>query len=228
MNTFNQSTFSLLNSLSSSEFEELFQSAESVSIAKSKYIFKEGEFSSNIYFVLSGQVKIGSTTNLGNFILKDVINTGGIFGEQVLTNNKSRKEFAQAMSHGVKVVAVNKNDILNLMKKNSAFSNDIIQYTVQKLKTLEQRIENFIFKKAKARISSFLSKMASEKGIQIGIDERLINLGMSHKEIALITDTSRQTVARVLGELKTNNFIHFSARKPSKILVRNISALQAI
>lgn len=228
MNTFNQETFSLLQSLDSSEFDALFASAKSTSVLKSKYIFKEGEFSSNIYFVLSGQVKIGSTTNTGNFILKDVINAGGIFGEQVLTNNKSRKEFAQAMTHGVKVVAVNKNDFLNLMKVNNQFANDIVQYRVQKLKTLEQRIENFIFKKAKARISNFLSKMATDKGIQIGIDERLINLGMSHKEIALITDTSRQTVARVLGELKGNNYIHFSARKPSKILVRNISALQAL
>ncbi len=60
------------------------------------------------------------------------------------------------------------------------------------------------------------------RGIKIGLEEILINHGMSHKEIAYLTDTSRQTVARVLGELKRENLIHFSVRKPNKILIRDI------
>ena len=67
--------------------------------------------------------------------------------------------------------------------------------------------------------------MASTKGIKIGFDEILIHHGLSHKEIANITDTSRQTVARVLSELKKLDVIHFSARKPHKILIRDIAYL---
>ena len=44
---------------------------------------------------------------------------------------------------------------------------------------------------------------------------------MSHKEIAHLTDTSRQTVARVLGELKREKLIHFSDRRPNKTLLKN-------
>jgi len=57
------------------------------------------------------------------------------------------------------------------------------------------------------------------------MDEILINHKLSHREIANITDTSRQTVARVLSELKKQDLIHFSARKPHKILIRNIANL---
>ena len=81
-------------------------------------------------------------------------------------------------------------------------------------------MQNFVFMKAKTRIVDFIRKTGNRKGIKIGVDEILINHGMSHKDIAYLTDTSRQTVARVLGELKKENLIHFSARKPSKILIR--------
>ena len=62
-------------------------------------------------------------------------------------------------------------------------------------------------------------------GITIGLNEILINHGMSHKEIAFLTDTSRQTVARILNELKETNIIHFSDRKPNKILIRELAML---
>ena len=90
---------------------------------------------------------------------------------------------------------------------------------------LEDRMSNFVFKKAQSRIVDFIKHLAQTKGMKIGLDEILINHGLSHKEIANITDTSRQTVARVLGDLKRQNIIHFSARKPHKILVRDVMNL---
>ena len=49
---------------------------------------------------------------------------------------------------------------------------------------------------------------------------------MSHKEIAYLTDTSRQTVARILNELKKENFIHYGSRKSSKILIRDMDVMK--
>ena len=112
-----------------------------------------------------------------------------------------------------------------LFKENGAFSAEITYTMISRLENLENRIKNFVFLKAKERIGSFLHKSALKKGIKIGIDEMLINLGLSHKELASITDTSRQTVARVLGDYKKSNIIHFSERKPGKILIRNLEAL---
>jgi len=96
---------------------------------------------------------------------------------------------------------------------------------VERLDNLELRIKNFVFMKAKQRIAGFIHQTAQLQGIKIGMEEILINHGMSHKEIAFVTDTSRQTVARVLGDLKRENIIHFSERKPNKILIRDLSKL---
>jgi CRP/FNR family cyclic AMP-dependent transcriptional regulator len=112
-----------------------------------------------------------------------------------------------------------------MVEENGNFANDIMGVILLRLQLLEERMQSFVFKKAKIRIMDFIKKTGELRGIKIGIQEILINHGMSHKEIAYLTDTSRQTVARVLGELKKDDLIHFSARKPNKILIRNMMSL---
>ncbi|MBK6786041.1 MAG: winged helix-turn-helix domain-containing protein [Saprospiraceae bacterium] len=93
---------------------------------------------------------------------------------------------------------------------------------------MEERLQNFVFMKAKERIVHFLFSSALKKGINIGMDEKLINQGISHKDIAYLTDTSRQTVARVLNELKRDNIIHYGGGKSCKILVRDMYTLERL
>ena len=131
------------------------------------------------------------------------------------------------MKGKVSVLIIKKEDFQKLIMHNQHFAGDVVNLVVSRLNALEKRMENFIFKKAKARIVGFIVNTGNTRGIKIGIDELLINHGMSHKEIAFLTDTSRQTVARVLGELKKDSLIHFSSRKPSKILIRDLATLNA-
>lgn len=107
------------------------------------------------------------------------------------------------------------------MQNNPVFANLITETIIERLQNLQVRMEAFANKSAKQRIVEFIKNSARIRGIKIGINECLINHGMSHKEIAFLTDTSRQTVARILGELKKTDIIHFGARKPGKILIRD-------
>ncbi|MBL0098967.1 MAG: winged helix-turn-helix domain-containing protein [Saprospiraceae bacterium] len=84
----------------------------------------------------------------------------------------------------------------------------------------------FPFEKQKERIVNFIYRSGLRKGIKIGLNERLIDQGMSHKEIAYLTDTSRQTVARIMNELKKENYIHYGSNKSSKILIRDMQVMQ--
>ena len=109
-----------------------------------------------------------------------------------------------------------------MLERNPNLCQNLTQILIKKMSSLETRMSNFVFKKAQSRIVDFLKELAVTNGLKIGMDEILVNHGLSHKEIANITDTSRQTVARVLGDLKRQNIIHFSPRKPHKILIRNM------
>ena len=157
-------------------------------------------------------------------MIKDIVYENSLFGENVFVDDKTRKEFAKTMTD-TSVIRIPIEVFRTMVEENGAFANDVMGVVLHRLQLLEERMQSFVFKKAKKRIVDFILKTGQLRGIKIGMEEILINHGMSHKEIAYLTDTSRQTVARVLGELKREDLIHFSARKPNKILIRNMMNL---
>lgn len=218
----------LLSSLNTFEIESLANQAELLSFNKGDMIYEENSDADQVYFIHHGKVKLASTSACGKTLIKDIIHAKDVFGENIFQEKSIRSEYALATEATTKVFKFRKQLIMDLVMRNQVFSDLLVQLIMTRMNNLEQRMQNFIFLKAKSRISEFIARMGSQRGVKIGLDEWLINHGLSHKEIAYMTDTSRQTVARVLGELKKDNFIHFSARKPSKILIRNIAALRAV
>ncbi len=219
--------FPILSKCSDKEIEWLAGKSAAKSYFKGESVYREGEDGSHVYFVTDGSAKLGITSSCGKILIKDIVHANDIFGENIFTAVNERKEFAEVMKGKVSVLSVKKEDFQKLIMHNQKFAAQVVSLVVERLNALEKRMENFIFKKAKARIVDFIVNTGATRGIKIGLDELLINHGMSHKEIAFLTDTSRQTVARVLGELKKDSLIHFSSRKPSKILIRDIASLQA-
>ncbi len=220
-------TFPLLTHCSEKEIEWLAGKSTEKSFFKGESIYREGDEGAHVYFVTDGSAKLGITSSCGKILIKDIVHTTDVFGENIFTSVSTRKEFAEVMKGAVTILMVRKDDFQKLLLHNQKFANSVVSLVVSRLTALEKRMENFIFKKAKARIVDFIVSTGNTRGIRIGLDELLINHGMSHKEIAFLTDTSRQTVARVLGELKKDSLIHFSSRKPSKILIRDLASLNA-
>ncbi|GLR19746.1 Crp/Fnr family transcriptional regulator [Portibacter lacus] len=219
--------FPILSECSDKELEWLSGKITEKSFFKGETIYREGEDGSHVYFVTDGSAKLGITSSCGKILIKDIVHASDVFGENIFTSVNTRKEFAEVMKGTISLLMIRKDDFQKLLLHNQRFANSVINLVVTRLNALEKRMENFIFKKAKARIVDFIVNTGKNRGIKIGLDELLINHGMSHKEIAFLTDTSRQTVARVLGELKKDSLIHFSSRKPSKILIRDFASLNA-
>ena len=86
---------------------------------------------------------------------------------------------------------------------------------------MERKVESLVFKDARTRIVDFLREMAEERGQKVGF-EMMIKNHFTHKDIASLTGTSRQTVTTILNELRENNIINFDRRK---ILIRDMEKL---
>ncbi len=211
----------LFKNLSDQQLEQITTQARHVKIKKGKYVYKEGDAVDDIYIVCKGDIKCGRKISDSKVLLKEIVYKKELLGENFLTGQQARKEFAQALTD-LELFSLPITFFKDLLEKNPHLCQELTLLFITKMSNLETRMSNFVIKKAQSRILAFLKQLADTKGIKIGLDEVLINHGLSHKEIANITDTSRQTVARVLGDLKRQNVIHFSARKPHKILIRNI------
>ncbi len=217
-------SISLFDSLSDQQIEQVTNQSTFNRHKKGDYIYKSGDDIRSIYLVTKGSVKCGKENSENKTMLKEIVCKSEMLGENIMTRSKVRMEFAQTLED-TETLALPVPFFKDLLEKNPALCQQLTLLLINKMGNLESRMSDFVFKKAQARIIQFLKKLANTQGIKIGIQEILVNHGLSHKEIANITDTSRQTVARVLGDLKRQNIIHFSARKPNKILIRDVMSL---
>jgi len=186
-----------------------------------EYIFKEGDPTDFIYLIKSGRVKIGRQTETGEIMINTILGEGCLFGEMALSGNVERLNFAQAVFDNTTVTAIDITEMFDAIKTNPVLGSKVFELISQKIQKMERRIEALLFKDARSRIIDFLKEMATEHGQKVGY-ETMIKNHFTHKDIANITGTSRQTVTTTLNSLKEKNIINFDRRR---ILIRDMDLL---
>ncbi len=188
---------------------------------KDQMIYLQDQSSENIYMVSNGRVKIGTYAPDGKEIVKAILTRGEVFGELALAGETKRQDFAQAMDNETRVCAMTIDQLKDLMVDNKELSFKILKIVGFRLRKMERKIESLVFKDARTRIVEFLKEMAEEKGQKVGF-EIMIKNHLTHKDIASLTGTSRQTVTTVMNELREKNLINFDRRR---ILIRDLDKL---
>lgn len=188
---------------------------------KDEFIYFPEEPSKYLYMLAEGRVKIGSYTEDGKEVVKAILSKGEIFGELALAGEEKRMDFAQAMDDNTTVCPLSIEDMHALMADNKELSFKLFKLIGLKVRRLERKIESLVFKDARTRIIDFLKDAAAWKGKRVGF-ETMIPTRLTHKDIAALTGTSRQTVTTILNELKEQNLINFDRRK---ILIRDLDKL---
>jgi CRP-like cAMP-binding protein len=211
----------LFNILCPHKIEGLEDDHPMTKFKKDEFVYFPEDASSYIYMIAEGRIKIGSYLEDGKEAVKAILSKGEIFGELALTGEEKRQDFAQSMDNGTIVCPMTLEDMKNLMTNNQPLSFKMMKLIGLRLRKTERRLESLVFKDARTRIVEFLRDEANEKGKKVGF-EMMIPSHLTHKDIAALTGTSRQTVTTILNELREKNIINFDRRK---ILIRDMELL---
>jgi CRP-like cAMP-binding protein len=215
--------FNLFRDLTKEDMQELAERTTMQEPPKDEYIYFPPDPSSSLFFLKKGRVKIGTYSDDGEEIIKAILEPGEIFGELGLGEEQdSYEEFAQVMDDNGVICTMNKEDLEELMRKNPKLSLQITKFIGFRLKRVERKLESLIFKDARTRIIDLLKEMAEQRGTKVGVETKVDNI-LTHKEMAKLSATSRQTVTTVLNELKRKNLIYFDRKK---ILIRDLNKLK--
>lgn len=189
---------------------------------KGEFIYFQEEHARNIYMIAEGRVKIGGYSPDGKEIIKSILSTGEIFGEMALTGEEKREDFAMAMDKETSLCIISIDEMKDLMADNKEFSFRIYKLIGLRIRKLERKVESLVFKDARTRIIEFIRDAAEWKGQKVGY-ETMIRTRLTHKDIADLTGTSRQTVTTVMNDLKEKNLINFNRKQ---ILIRDLENLR--
>lgn len=215
------SQFPLFDVLSEDELNYLDNYTETKTYKKYDHIFQEGESSDTIYFLTKGVIKLGSHSNDGREVIKNILHPHAMFGELGVVGEEKRLGFAEVMNEPAECLLLKVSDFRKLMDQNHKLCFNVINLVGGKLRKAESRLESLIFKDARARIIDFLKESVEKRGRRVGF-EMLLKHSLTQQDIANITGTSRQTVTSVLNDLRKSDLIYFNRRS---ILIRDMQKL---
>ena len=190
---------------------------------KDQFVYQEEAQDSKVYLIKEGKVKIGQVTEDGKELTKSVLTKGDMFGEMAIMGEDERRDFAQAIDNNTVICPLTIDQMEDMMKENRPFSLKVRRLIGLRLQRAERMVTSLLFKSSRTRVIEYLIYLAEEKGQKVGF-ETLVKDFYSHKIIASLTATSRQTVTTVLNELRANNLLTFNRQR---LLIRDLDKLKA-
>lgn len=203
--------FSLFRKLGMPTMMKMCELLEMEHIDKGKIIELGNRDKKSIFFLKKGAVKIlNSTRGTAKYIVKK----GNIFGELSLYDEEAASE-EKAIALEDSVICYIESDMMEeLMDKHRSLKNGVFKVYGLRIKKLERRLEDLLYKDSKTRITDFIYSYVQEFGEDKTDRIEAKNL-LSHKDIANLTNTSRQTVNNVLSGLRKENRIDYNTREIS-------------
>eukprot|EP00465_Bigelowiella_longifila_P002294 CAMPEP_0185270662 /NCGR_PEP_ID=MMETSP1359-20130426/42809_1 /TAXON_ID=552665 /ORGANISM="Bigelowiella longifila, Strain CCMP242" /LENGTH=150 /DNA_ID=CAMNT_0027862309 /DNA_START=45 /DNA_END=494 /DNA_ORIENTATION=- len=145
----------------------------------------------------------------GNEMIKDIILTGDLFGEVSLNSMSLSHEYAEILSSEVILCTFTMDEFEKLMEKHPLLALNFTKKMGDKLRKLEHRYANLVFKDVKARLVDFLKRWAVSEGKESEEGITIRNY-LTHNEIASLISSSRQTVTTIINELKESGVLTYS------------------
>ncbi|MGY3795577.1 Crp/Fnr family transcriptional regulator [uncultured Aquimarina sp.] len=200
--------FNLFNKLGRITMMRMCEILEMENIDKGAHIELSKENKKNIFFLKKGTVKI---INPINDKVKHIVKKGNIFGELALYNeSEETKEQAIALEDCI-VCYIESSRMQRIIEKHKSLKNGILKIYGLRIKRLERRLEDLLYKDSGTRIKEFIIDYVKEFGEQENENLVAKNL-LTHKDISNLTNTSRQTVSNTLSKLRKEGMIDYNTQ----------------
>ncbi len=172
---------------------------------KRQLIFVEGEPGEAIYIILDGKVKLTKSTPSGRELILGIRQTGEPFAEVVLFDGGVYPATAEVIEDS-EIGILRNHDVEQLVMNNSAISIALLKTMSQRLRVSQQKLRDLALKDTLGGMVNTLKRLAKEHGTKTeqGI---LIDLNLTHQDLANFIGTSRESANRFISDLKKSKII---------------------
>lgn len=211
----------ILHNISEDDLETLAAVTVVRKYKKGMIIFMEGEPGDALYFVRKGRIKLSKMQEDGREQILHYVNDGDIFAEVLLFDGGHFPATAEVMKE-TEIGIINNKDLNNFLRQSPEVMLQILHVMSRRLREAQLKIRDLALKDTNSRLVSLLLKMGEEHGIEENGCVK-VNLNMTQQEIANLIGSSRETVARLLGDLKRMKIIDFTR---SNLTIYNVQKLE--
>jgi len=205
--------FNLFKKLGILNMMKICEILEMDNIEKGKRIELKDEYKDSVFFLKRGSVKIVDS-NSGT--VKYIVKRGNVFGELALYDEEAAaEEVAYALENCV-ICYIESKQMESLIEKHKSLKNGLLKVYGLRIQKLERRLNDLLFKDSATRIKEFVSDYLEDFGEDDKTGKIIAKNLLSHKDIANLTNTSRQTVSNVMSNMRKEGVIDYNVEFISK------------
>lgn len=194
-----------LNQLSDEYRAELLALGAARHYRKNELIFQAGAPGEHVYFLSRGRAKIYELSPTGKELILWYCFPGEMFGLAEVYRCGQREVYARACSD-MDVVSVNQGQFKQFLESHPAAAMLTVDILSCRLRILGNMLLNLASDDVMSRLAKLLTRLCASYGKTQG-NEVLLDIPLTHQEIADMISASRQTVSSALSKLRRQGIL---------------------
>ena len=190
--------------------------------AAGREIFDQASSSTEVYFILSGAVRILNYSTSGREVTFAAVTEGSYFGELAAIDGLPRTASATAIED-TRLAVLPGEAFIALIRNNSEVAYRVIRRLTGIIRDCDERIFDLSTLGAMRRVYSELLRMAQPDAVVEG--QWVIRPYPPEREIASRVSTTRETVARAVSQLRRSGLVR---RKDRNLFIMDREVLEKI
>lgn len=210
----------LLSEISEDEVALVLRELRITQYPRRETIIQKGSAPDSLLFLIAGQLQVIDVTENGREVGLRILSPGEFFGEIAVINGCPRTAFVVALTNVV-VAFLPRSTALHLFSHSPSIANKMMGMLAKKIQKDSEFRALLSIQNSSKRVCTLLQTLTT----RLNSGEQVIERIPTHQEIAIMINTSRETVTRTLLSLAQRGIIEKDSRR---LIIRNPAALQQI
>jgi CRP/FNR family cyclic AMP-dependent transcriptional regulator len=210
----------IFSDLEPAAFDQLCRYAKLTTLKRGATIFSKGDAGNSLFAVISGTVKISSSSAEGRSAILNLIGSGEVFGEVALLDGLSRTTDAIANSD-CELFVIDRREFIPFVRSQPALAMKFIELLCARLRWTSEQVEQVILQDLPGRLASALIRLTEKH--QRSPAGRAITI--TQQEISEMVGMSRESINKQLRAWATRNWVRL---EHGAIVVLDAGSLQAL
>lgn len=202
---------------------QFFQKSEQIQKIKAgTVLFQEKDSVEHVYLLLSGTVALGRVHMRGkDFILK-ILNSREMIVEYQLFKHNPHYQFYGKTLSDCEILAIKKDQFEEFIMNDPDAMNVFVSWLSTSYLKSQMKCQDLIMNGKKGGLYSILIRLCNTYGVMTE-DGILIDLPLTHQELANLTYGTREVIQRALKELREKDIVSYDQQK---FTIKNIRYLK--
>lgn len=192
-------------------------------VPKGTFLFREGQVGDNFFVITSGKFEVSKFTGDGKELLLRLCGKNDVIGELMVFAENGRYLFNGRSVEDSEALVIKNKAIEEEILNNPQFALEFLKMITDHFRKQHTKFRDLLLYGRKGALYSTLIRISNTYGVEIknGI---LLDIPITHQDLANFSSTTRESVTRELSDLKNKGIISFKGRK---IIIHRLDFLKA-